>query len=41
LELAVHQLEDHRKLIEQDGENIQSLARIAEANEKRLDRIES
>ncbi len=40
LELAVRQLEDHRKLIEIDGENIRSLARIAEAHEKRLDRIE-
>ncbi len=48
LELAVHQIEDHRKamdvlggFIQQDAENIRALARIAEAHEKRLDRIES
>jgi hypothetical protein len=47
LELAVHQIEDQRiatealtRLVAQDAENIRALARVAEAHEKRLSRIE-
>ncbi len=40
LELQALETQELRKLIEIDAENIRSLARIAQAHENRLDRME-
>jgi hypothetical protein len=40
LELASHEIQELRKLVQVDAENIRALARIAEIHEKRLSAIE-
>ena len=40
LELAGRDIEELRKLVQVDAENIRALARIAEIHEQRLTRIE-
>jgi hypothetical protein len=40
LELMAHQSELHSKQLEQDGEHIRALVRIAEIHERRLTSIE-
>jgi hypothetical protein len=40
LELAGREIEELRKLVQVDAENIRALARIAEIHEPRLTRIE-
>ena len=40
LELASHEIQELRKLVEVDAENIRALARIAEMHERRISHIE-
>ena len=40
LELLHRDVQDMKTVVQQDGENIRALARIAEIHERRLSRIE-